>query len=142
MGRGGVRYGSVCSGIECTRCGETKPAEAFHKAGARGRHSWCKGCFNANARAVRNRKVTPEQRTANNLWTRYRLRPADLTTMLADQGGVCAICSEAPHRPVVDHCHETGSVRGILCHGCNIKLHSVEDSGFLAAALTYLGRRA
>lgn len=51
-------------------------------------------------------------------------------------------CGCEPRRPVVDHDHETGIVRGIICHACNIKLPAVEDAGFLAAALRYLGRRA
>lgn len=128
----------------CTKCGVTKPLGEFHKqpTGPSLRHSWCKTCFNTNARETRNRKVTPEQRARNNLWTRYRLRPDDLERMLADQGGVCAICRDAPERPVVDHNHETGEARGILCHGCNIKLPAIEDSTFLSAALHYLGRAA
>jgi hypothetical protein len=138
-----MRYGSVCSGIEaatCTKCGIEKPGDAFHKQGHR-RHSWCKECFNANARAVRNRKVTPEQRAKHNLWTRYRLRPDEVQEMLAEQGGVCAICSQVPFRAVIDHDHQTGLVRGILCHGCNLKLPAIEDVLFAAAALTYLGRK-
>ena len=38
--------------------------------------------------------------------------------MFAVQGGVCAICEEAPASHV-DHDHETGRVRGLLCFNCN-----------------------
>ena len=62
--------------------------------------------------------------------------------MIAGQGGVCALCGEEPQRPVVDHNHETGAVRGVICQRCNIKLPAVEDATFLASALAYLGRRA
>lgn len=128
----------------CAKCSAYKPLTDFHRqrTGPNLRHSWCKECFNAYAREHRNRKVTPEQRKANNLWTRYRLRADDLEQMVADQGGVCAICGTPPDRPVVDHNHETGEARGILCHGCNIKLPAIEDAAFLASALRYLGRRA
>jgi hypothetical protein len=44
-------------------------------------------------------------------------------------------------RPVVDHDHATGQVRGILCHPCNIKLPSVEDSGWMMLAFAYLSDR-
>lgn len=128
----------------CAKCGAVKLLGQFHRqpTGPNLRHSWCKECFNAYARETRNRKVTPEQRQRNNLWTRYRLRPEDLERLLSDQSGLCAICGDEPARPAIDHCHETGAVRGILCHGCNIKLPAAEDAQWLVAALEYLGRRA
>jgi hypothetical protein len=137
-----MRYLSDIKAKTCCHCDEMKPLGAFHRqpSGVAGRHSWCKDCFNAYAREHRNRKVTPEQRLKNNLWTRYRLRPADVEQMLADQGGVCAICGEEPRRRHIDHNHETGEVRGILCHGCNIALPHVEDAEWLHLALVYLGR--
>lgn len=141
-----MRYLSICSGIEaatvaCARCSAKKPVDAFHRNGQRGRHSWCKDCYNAWARDHRNRKISPEARVRNNLWSRYRLRPEDVEAMLADQNGLCALCGNEPTRPVIDHNHETGEARGVICHGCNIKLPAVEDSEFLAAALRYLGRK-
>jgi hypothetical protein len=141
-----VRYLSVCSGIEaatvaCGKCGIVKPLDAFHKQPGtkNGRHSWCADCFNAYAREHRNRKVTPEQRIKNNLWTRYRIRPEEMAQVVAEQRGCCAICG-GQWRLVVDHDHDTGKVRGILCHGCNIKLPAIEDAAFRAAALRYLRR--
>jgi hypothetical protein len=35
------------------------------------------------------------------------------------QAGVCAVCSASPRRLLVDHCHRTGLVRGLLCTSCN-----------------------
>lgn len=60
-------------------------------------------------------------------------------TMLAAQGGGCAICdrkdSGIPQRAGrrdcafhVDHCHETGEVRGLLCRACNSALGNLMDS--------------
>lgn len=74
-----------------------------------------------------------------NLSTRYKMTPAQHAEIMASQGGKCAICGNVPSRPVVDHDHGTGKVRGILCHGCNIKLPAVEDAVFLRAALAYIG---
>lgn len=41
-------------------------------------------------------------------------------------------------RPCVDHCHRTGKVRGILCHGCNSRLSAIEDRTFSKQAREYL----
>ncbi|MFE2710651.1 endonuclease domain-containing protein [Streptomyces mirabilis] len=35
------------------------------------------------------------------------------------QAGACAMCSASPRRLLVDHCHRTGLVRGLLCTSCN-----------------------
>jgi len=64
--------------------------------------------------------------------------------MLKEQGGGCAICGET--KPLkgknylcVDHCHETGEVRGILCHACNTGLGKFKDSPeLLHTAINYL----
>lgn len=69
--------------------------------------------------------------------------------MLAAQDGVCAICrngeaskSNRGHRRrrlTVDHDHETGQVRGLLCSGCNLALGGFRDSpDLLLAAASYL----
>jgi len=41
--------------------------------------------------------------------------------MLVFQDKKCQICEEPlePKKTVVDHCHATGNVRGLLCYNCN-----------------------
>lgn len=58
--------------------------------------------------------------------------------MREKQGGVCALCDGIMERPVVDHCHASGAVRGILCHPCNVKLPAIEDMGWVMLAWAYL----
>jgi hypothetical protein len=74
----------------------------------------------------------------------YGLSVEDYDAMLERQGGVCAICKRKPERPLfVDHCHATGKVRGLLCHGCNSALGFMcDDPRVTAAATEYLLRAA
>lgn len=63
--------------------------------------------------------------------------------LLAEQGNVCKACKSSEPRGkkgwVIDHCHETGTIRGILCQTCNIALGMVEDSpDRLQALIDYL----
>ena len=47
--------------------------------------------------------------------------------MLAEQGGLCAICKSAPAAHV-DHDHATGAVRALLCFNCNGGLGQFKDN--------------
>jgi hypothetical protein len=74
---------------------------------------------------------------------KYGITADDYDVMLEAQGGGCAICGRRPGaRPLhVDHCHETGIVRGILCHQCNWYLGTIEASNTVRENfLSYLGR--
>ena len=121
----------------CSRCKEAKPFSEMSKRSGRpnGLHGWCKSCMNARAR---QRNHTPEQRKQWSYRTRYRLSTSDVEAMIANQGGTCAVCNEIMKRPVVDHDHATGQVRGILCHPCNVKLHALDGWPHRAAAARYL----
>ena len=47
-------------------------------------------------------------------------------SLLEEQGGCCSLCKSSPTE--VDHCHETGAVRGLLCHTCNCKVGWAESN--------------
>lgn len=75
----------------------------------------------------------------------YGLTPDQFAAMLADQDGRCAICgADSPGGKGgwhVDHCHDRGHVRGLLCNGCNLMLgHAQDDPARLRAAAEYLER--
>lgn len=67
-----------------------------------------------------------------NLRTRYRIGQAEFETLLQAQGGRCTGClrpATALTRTLcVDHCHETGVIRGLLCLECNSALSNVRDN--------------
>ena len=62
-----------------------------------------------------------------NLRFSHGLSVADYEGLLAQQKGVCAVCQQVerglnqygPLPLAVDHCHETGRIRGLLCMLCN-----------------------
>lgn len=68
-------------------------------------------------------KDDPQYHSIKNL-RQYGMTLDDYDRMLDEQGGGCAICGKEPkdRRLHVDHCHETGIVRGLLCFRCNFGL--------------------
>ena len=84
------------------------------------------------------RNYTAEAKRRWALKSRYGLRPQQIDELLAVQGGVCAVCEGPMRRMCVDHCHETGIVRGLVCHQCNIRLGGWDDPVWRAKAEKYL----
>lgn len=78
----------------------------------------------------------------------YGLTLADLYKMIEDQDHGCAICKEDlsqrnPKNVHIDHCHDTGVVRGVLCSNCNMALGLLKDNTeVLEAAIRYLKHHA
>ena len=100
-------------------------------------------CRNA-ARAWR--KANPEKRRvsrrAAHLKHKYNMTREDYDLMAADQHHVCKICHNANpdgRRLAVDHNHETGTVRGLLCGNCNTGIGLLnEDIDRLLTVIQYL----
>jgi hypothetical protein len=125
---------------QCGKCKITKPLDEFHgqKSSKTGKHSYCKPCANQTQRDSRVRNYTPTQKRKWQLSTRYNMTPEMYDQRLSDQNGVCAICEQEMKRPCVDHSHITGSVRGILCHACNIRIGGWDDLEWRERAQAYL----
>lgn len=87
----------------------------------------------------------PHKRKAQRL-KKYGIEVSDFEGMMAMQKGRCAICgfeeTDSPKLfPVVDHCHKTGRVRGILCMSCNQGLGKFKDDvDLLMTAAAYLAK--
>ncbi|MGW7549049.1 endonuclease VII domain-containing protein [Streptomyces sp. NPDC054770] len=99
----------------CPQCEVVKPHSEWerNKTSSDGWASYCRAC-----RAERNR-VSYFKR-------KYGLTEAERDALIASQRGVCCICLSAPAAHV-DHCHETGRVRGVLCFSCNAALGQFKD---------------
>jgi hypothetical protein len=71
----------------------------------------------------------------------YGLTEERFAEMLAETGGYCPICEHAMTPPAVDHDHETGEVRGLLCRRCNSALGMLRDDPItIERAANYLWR--
>ena len=75
---------------------------------------------------------------------KYGLTIGQVEELLARQGGCCVICSTTKPKGrhntwAIDHCHNTGEVRGLLCNSCNVSLGGFEDDTLrLQKAIDYL----
>lgn len=79
-----------------------------------------------------------------NIKFRYSLKLDDYISVLEKQECRCAICGTRfakSNRPCVDHCHENGHVRGLLCGLCNRGIGNLGDTlEIVASAKTYLNK--
>ena len=89
-------------------------------------------------------KESYQKRLRNSTLKRlYGITIEDFDSMYIEQGGCCAICgkhqSELNRTLSVDHCHETGKVRGLLCRKCNAGIgHFDDDLGTMRNVIKYL----
>ena len=90
----------------------------------------------AAARSAKNSKLRSS----------YGITANQFDAIVAQQQARCPICQQqmggpkrGPLHPVVDHCHETGRVRGVLCNNCNRGMGLLGDDPVLCrAAASYL----
>lgn len=140
----------------CRKCGAVKALTEFslsRKATETANavyRSDCKACCSERTKQwfVDN----PGRAAANkrrSVLAAYGLTVEEYESLLRQQGGVCAICRR-PERSIrngkllrmpVDHDHETGAVRGILCHSCNRAIGFLgEDVAIVQETVAYLLR--
>ncbi|MEU6027833.1 endonuclease VII domain-containing protein [Streptomyces tauricus] len=111
----------------CRTCGEVKPHREWHRnsSASDGLSTRCKAC-----RVVQGRQ--------GHLKRQYGMTEAERDEMVAPQMGLCVICLKAP-AVHVDHCHETGRVRGVLCFNCNSAIGKLgDDPDAVRRAAAYL----
>lgn len=104
--------------------------------------------FTKLAQRVAKRKAqeaSPGLRSIDrNRFEKYGVTPGQYAALLDAQGGVCDICGKAPiiRALCVDHDHETGKVRALLCSPCNLTLGQSRDPEWFRSAADYLERHA
>jgi hypothetical protein len=108
----------------CKRCDENKPLSEFQqhvrKEGKKVRYR-CKKC----QKEAYNRLDYKQGKSTYNRLRKYGIDGQQFSSLVERQKGLCKICKGSlgeGRYTHVDHCHNTGKVRGILCHTCNTKL--------------------
>lgn len=130
----------------CLKCKKPKPLAEFskHPRGRQGLHPRCNTCRSEDAkRYYANLDKHKHGRTNKKSWLKraYGLTVADFDRMKSSQGERCALCNRAPTKGKfhVDHDHQTGQVRALLCWRCNVGLGSFLDNpSMLRKAADYL----
>ena len=122
----------------CSKCAVELTPE-IKKKGRR----MCKACYCAYHREWR--KKNPDYDRRLSYAKTYGITLEQYDEMFAAQEGRCAICNrpefEQKRRLAVDHDHETGEVRELLCDACNVSLGGFQDDpAVLMAAQAYLRR--
>ncbi len=118
---------------ECSLCWQTKPLDAFplNAKCSGGRTRVCRDCTNSRARNWRRKEAStnPEFVEARRLsQEKARAKKYGVTLEWLAAHTACEICGRADSRLHVDHDHQTGEVRGMLCSQCNTGLGLFQDS--------------
>ena len=125
----------------CPDCKETKLNDDFFKQKkAKDGLAWsCKECDCKRRQSNRNKNFKGYRNTRLKL--EYGMSQDYYEFLLKSQNGMCAICKTSDGKPLcVDHNHESGLLRGLLCNKCNMALGLLKvdkNSDILINALNY-----
>jgi len=152
----GLTYGAR-QHKQCQKCKEDKEITDFYKNRncTGGYDTTCKSCFKSRATEyyLNNKKTVLERHSKDwlsqkqrNLKKKYGMSLEDYVIQFTEQNGCCYICKEqhvlfdkAVNQLVVDHNHNTGKVRKLLCNKCNQGLGLFQDNfDLLTKAAEYL----
>lgn len=137
----------------CSVCKKEQPLDNYYnyKNTKDGKSYRCKECDNkARQKWTRdNRERSSLSSRSRNLKYKYGITLDDYQKLLSKQEGKCGCCGVAENTAnfgvnvslsfAVDHCHETGKVRGLLCNQCNRAVGMLGDTPEgVEKALNYL----
>lgn len=153
----------------CTKCKIDKPKTLFYKDKSKpsGFHTNCKLCQSSRNKAKRvndpkwhnlQKEKSKQYRKTNPIKSQLKVKDCtyrakygvtylEFLEKIKSQKGICKICStplviegrNCPQKAVIDHCHITGKVRGIICHRCNVGLGNfLDDANLLKFAQEYI----
>jgi hypothetical protein len=126
----------------CYKCKKVKALSEFHKGSKtgsdkHGRKYQCKVCDKEERKIY----LQTSHGKSKQLQWEYGISLDQYNEMMRKQDGRCAICG-VPNfirKLVIDHCHDTGKVRGLLCDRCNTGIGKLRDNiDILQSAIKYL----
>jgi hypothetical protein len=101
--------------IKCNLCNKWLPVDCYYadKHRSSGYQSRCKQCqMNVNSKKTR--------------FAKYGITEEEYNRKLEEQDGLCFACQKN-NANCIDHCHDTGQIRYILCNGCNTALGYMKE---------------
>ena len=128
----------------CKKCQIPQDNNEFRITKEGWRNHTCKSCLrkHKNQYRVNNLEKVREWERLNKVKNLYGLSPEVYKFMLEQQKNVCYICKQPEQGQrflAVDHDHETGQVRKLLCNQCNCGLGNFKDNpDLLIKAAAYL----
>ena len=129
---------------KCPACKENKPRGQFglDKSSPNGLATYCRACFKLYRQANPRSQTSTDNSFYTYIEKSYGLTREEYDGLKARQGNLCAICngpSPDGRRLHIDHDHQTGKVRGLLCVKCNVGLGAFKDQPtLLENAIVYL----
>jgi len=144
---------------QCPKCKNILSEDKFNKSNRRdGLQTYCRSCHNSiqrekynndpmakvkrQLRAGRRKSLKPEAQRRSELKRLYGITLEQYVEMFVKQNEVCAVCKNScitKKSLSVDHDHETGKVRGLLCNRCNRALGMfMDDENILLSAAAYV----
>lgn len=130
---------------ECKTCLRLFPLENFQKDVTKKDklRPYCKQCTSSR----RKQLLSKETIRKRNLEKNFGKGILDTYNKLfTQQGGVCAICRSPENGRYkhlsVDHCHDSGDIRGLLCNNCNRAIGLLKDNAeLLKKAAEYVSKK-
>lgn len=138
----------------CSKCKVEKPINEFHQRNSQS-NAYRGECKNCRLEKGRERNFLKREEISLRRKERtHGIDPITYTKMLKEQKNSCAICKIpfedkllilsdgrriTRYTAAIDHNHETGKIRGLLCNSCNVGLGYFKDNPtYLQRSIIYL----
>ncbi len=127
----------------CFRCKQKKPVSEFYKSNTRYYQRECKSCTKERRSEWWRSEKGKRSSKNTKLKHKYGITIEQYEELLYACNGKCEICGAAFGKngnPLsIDHDHETGKIRGLLCDKCNLGVSHFRDNiDLMLAAAQYI----